>query len=526
MASNKRTIYLGLDYASFSGGVTEINRKMGLLDAEFKLAQQQAKNYGNETDQTATKLDYLSQKIALQNQKVEEAKKAYDAALASNTASQKEIDSLNKKLITEKTTLEGLNGQLQNTSKETEKATSSSKNMGEVFDKVKEVVIGLASKMKDLAVSFAETGDNLVTLSNITGMTTTEIQELQYAAKFLDVSFETMSDSITRLERNMSNARRGTGDAAEAFKKLHIRITDSRGELRNANEVFDEAIDKLGGVKNETERDALAMQMFGRSAKDLNPLIKAGSDELEKYKQEAHDVGAVMSEETVKGAAETQDAIDKLNFVIDAANNSLAAFFAPVLKEVAGVLSDMDPLCLGLSFAIGGLVVNFAKIAGTMAVFTAATTAQTGAQSALNVVSFKWVGIVLAIGAALAVVVALIGWIIGKKDEVAKTVDASSASLSTAATRITATMNGTDQRTRSVGRNARGTRNWQGGSTWVGEEGPELVNLPRGSRITPASETYNNAVNNYYITIDAKNVSDFNRVVELAKQQQMAIRRT
>ena len=79
MASNKRTIYLGLDYSQFSGGVTEINRKMGLLDAEFKLAQQQAKNYGNETDQTGVKIDYLSQKIALQNQKVEEAKKAYEA---------------------------------------------------------------------------------------------------------------------------------------------------------------------------------------------------------------------------------------------------------------------------------------------------------------------------------------------------------------------------------------------------------------------------------------------------------------
>ena len=54
MANNKRTIYFGLDYSQFSGGVTEINRKMGLLDAEFKLATQQAKNYGNETDQLGT----------------------------------------------------------------------------------------------------------------------------------------------------------------------------------------------------------------------------------------------------------------------------------------------------------------------------------------------------------------------------------------------------------------------------------------------------------------------------------------
>ena len=41
-----------------------------------------------------------------------------------------------------------------------------------------------------------------------------------------------------------------------------------------------------------------------------------------------------------------------------------------------------------------------------------------------------------------------------------------------------------------VGNNASGTPFWRGGLTWVGEEGPELVDLPRGSRVfsNPQSE--------------------------------------
>lgn len=35
------------------------------------------------------------------------------------------------------------------------------------------------------------------------------------------------------------------------------------------------------------------------------------------------------------------------------------------------------------------------------------------------------------------------------------------------------------------GHNALGTDNWRGGPTWVGERGPELLNLPRGSQIIP-----------------------------------------
>jgi hypothetical protein len=36
--------------------------------------------------------------------------------------------------------------------------------------------------------------------------------------------------------------------------------------------------------------------------------------------------------------------------------------------------------------------------------------------------------------------------------------------------------------------NAMGTSNWRGGMTWVGERGPELVNLPRGSQVIPNHE--------------------------------------
>lgn len=41
----------------------------------------------------------------------------------------------------------------------------------------------------------------------------------------------------------------------------------------------------------------------------------------------------------------------------------------------------------------------------------------------------------------------------------------------------------------SVGKNAEGTNHWRGGVTWVGEKGPELVELPRGSRVLPNKES-------------------------------------
>ena len=73
--------------------------------------------------------------------------------------------------------------------------------------------------------------------------------------------------------------------------------------------------------------------------------------------------------------------------------------------------------------------------------------------------------------------------------------------------------------------NAKGTEYYDGGETWVGEHGPELVQLPRGSRIYNTSESRKQSGGNTYIfQIDSKNVKEFNRLVEMAEREQVSIR--
>jgi predicted nucleic acid-binding Zn-ribbon protein len=522
MASNKRTIYLGLDYSQFTGGVTEVNRKMQLLDQEFKLAQEQARNYGNASDQLALKEDYLTQKIALQNQKVEEARKAYDAAMSSQNASQKEIDELDKRLLKERTTLEQLNGQL----KDAQAKTLGLDEANQKLDKsMKSLAVGAAAAVTALvkfSLDAANTADDLKTLSAQTGMTTTEIQRLQYAANFVDVSFDTMASSITKLESNMDKARNGSKEMTEAFRKLHVRVTDNNGQLKDANDLFMEIVDKLGTVKNETERDALAMQIFGRSAKELNPLIQAGSDELRKLGDEAERTGKIMSEEDVEAGASMSDSMQRLNASVQAVKNGLGQALMPVLQTFADILSSIDPKVLEIVTLGAGAIALVMKLVTAISVLTTAMAAHNGVQMIFNATSLKSIGIILAVVAALAVLGAIIAAIVGKTNDMSKAMDDAAKMSQNVSKNINQSMNNTY----STGRNASGTDNWQGGQTWVGEEGPELVTLPRGSKITPADQAGGRSeVNNYYITIDAKNVQDFNRVVELAQQQKMALRR-
>lgn len=551
MASNKRTIYLGLDYSQFTGGVTEVNRKMGLLDAEFKLAQQQAKNYGTATDELGLKQEYLTQKIALQAQKVEEAKRAYDAAMSSQNASQKEIDALDKKLLQERTTLEKLNGQLKEADENIKSADVATRSFGDEirglasslgmnvspaieklaqkFDGVNASVgnailgIGaLATAFVKSATDMAAYSDELLTLSTTTGIATDELQKLQYAADFVDVSVDTMTGSITRLTQSMSKARDGSKESEEAFKKLHIRITDGSGALRDANDVFYESIDKLGKIKNETERDALAMKLFGRSAKELNPLIKAGSDRLKELGIEAENVGKVLSEDKLLAGGALQDSLDKLSSTVEKFKLNLGTEIIPMLTALINAIASIPVPVLKTVAVIASVVATIVLAVKAIKSLTDTGKAITGFFKTFDVAANKTTLIIIGVVAALIALATVIAVIMGKSNELNKSVESIGGTMKG----MTDSITGAQNNVRKTQTNASGASNFAGGKTWVGEAGPELVTLPRGSSITPADQAGSRIENNYYnITIDAKNVDDFNKVVQLAQQQRMAERR-
>lgn len=59
-----------------------------------------------------------------------------------------------------------------------------------------------------------------------------------------------------------------------------------------------------------------------------------------------------------------------------------------------------------------------------------------------------------------------------------------------------------------IGNNANGTPNWGGGLTWVGERGPELVNLPRGSQVIPAHRASQMGGGGVVVNVDARGSAD------------------
>ena len=231
-----------------------------------------------------------------------------------------------------------------------------------LIDGLKEVV----KYFVDATKAAAEYADKILSLSAQTSMSTQSLQEYQYMAALTDTDLETITGSLTKLTKNMSSARDGTGSASDAFSQLNVSVTDSNGQLRDSSAVFDEVITALGSITNETERDALAMDIFGKSAQDLNPLIEAGGDALAAFRDEAHQTGYVLDDETLTAMGQVQDGFDRLGLAADSVKMQIGAaigqFILPYLNELVSAVQalvgggDVEAFVSSISNIVNGLL--------------------------------------------------------------------------------------------------------------------------------------------------------------------------
>lgn len=360
------------------------------------------------------------------------------------------------------------------------------------------VTAGIITGFAKSSFAAADFADDILTLSAQTGISTDTLQELKYAAEFVDVSLETMTGSMTKMIRTMASAQAGNKEASAAFRQLHLSITNN-GKLKDSEQMFYEVIDALGKMRNETERDALAMQIFGKSAQELNPLIEVGSERLKELGEEAQKLGIIISPENLKQLGELKDHMDKLNAQTGALKLNIGLALVPVLSRLFDILNRINPQVLATVAIIGSIAIiaiSVIKAVGSI----------TSTFSAMNPATLKTTAIIVGVVAALIALTAVIAVIVGKGDELNRTM----ANIGSSVGDMTNTVNGAGNQIQ-IGRNASGTNNWRGGYTWVGEEGPEIIDLPPGSKVYNNRESIRMTRNsnapgegNIYLTLNVK----------------------
>ena len=345
------------DFKKVSGSLKDTEKYLGDINKLLKFNPQDV-NLLNEKQKA------LAEAVSLTTNKLSDLRKVYETLPKGEngelTEEQKKLQQeINvtqgtlekyKKQVREVTAeLDSMGNETDQVEKETKERGEETKTFGDLLkaNLTRDAIKGLATGIVNLGKQMFEMGketrayaDNVMQLSTQYGLTTDKIQEFQYMSELTDTSLETITGSMTKLTKNMQTATKGTGDAYARFEKLGISVTDTEGNLRSTDEVFAEAISRLGNVENATERDALAMNIFGKSAMDLNPLIAVGREGLADYRAEAHEMGYVLDTDTLESLGAVDDAMQRANKRIDAVKNQIGRYLAPIVAEITEAFAE------------------------------------------------------------------------------------------------------------------------------------------------------------------------------------------
>lgn len=170
------------------------------------------------------------------------------------------------------------------------------------FSAIAAAVVALATKIYQLWQQTLTYADTVSDMAAKFGVTTASISEMQYIADQSSTSIEGMTSAMSML---LNRAKEGS----EVFQRLGIDVRDSNGNFKAMDELFYETVGALNDVEGANERNVLMLETFGESVFSVGEVVRKTSEELERMRQEAHELGVVMNEETVQFASDFNDAL-------------------------------------------------------------------------------------------------------------------------------------------------------------------------------------------------------------------------
>lgn len=320
---------------------------------------------------------------------------------------------------------------------------------GKIADKTKGFSLaagGVATALTGMAYKAGLAADDLNTLSKQSGFSTDTIQKWQYASDLIDVSIDDIIGAARKMEKNMAST---SETVTNAWKRLGVGLYDTKGNFRDAEDVFNDTLTYLSLISNETERDTLAMTLFGKSANDLAGIIDDGGAALKELGQEAEDMGLIMSQDALDGANKFNDALDKTKAIVTGellqSGAQLAESLTPALESIARVVTTVIGAFAKLPSSVQTAILTMALMGATVSPIAKLVSNITGAIQGVSAVSkvfnatagnsvyltfAKWALIIMGVVAVMTALLAVIAALTGKGKDVERTMNSIGSAVS------------------------------------------------------------------------------------------------
>ncbi|MFZ4546722.1 MAG: hypothetical protein ACOYN4_04775, partial [Bacteroidales bacterium] len=148
--------------------------------------------------------------------------------------------------------------------------------------------------------NIAEKAKQIQFSSQKIGLSTTEFQKLGYAASKSGMEISQFETGIGRLSKMMVGASLGQKASIKIMNYAGISANDASGKLKSTTEILKELSNKFQSAPDGPKKTALAMMLFGKSGKDMIPLLNKGGTAIDELGAKFAKSGALLDKEAIE----------------------------------------------------------------------------------------------------------------------------------------------------------------------------------------------------------------------------------
>lgn len=325
--SKKVVLKVGLDITGAKKELENLSQSISKSTKELKQIDKALKLDPKNTTLLAQKAKVLQEALSKTQEKSQKLKQALSSLKASGVSENSaEFRKLEREIVLSDNAAKKLSKTLASLQQhKIAELGEKFQSLGQKTRVLSAAAAGATAGVFALAKKAGAAADDLNTLSKVTGISTEELQKMAFASDLVDVSVEDVAKSMSKLQKNIGEAEKGSKSATAAFSELGVSWKNSDGSFKDGKQVFDEVINALHNVEDTTKRNSLAMDLMGKSAMNLNPLILEGADA---FRQVADSAKGILTQEQLDNANKFNDSLDLIKAQSKQTALQLGAMFA------------------------------------------------------------------------------------------------------------------------------------------------------------------------------------------------------
>lgn len=235
-------------------------------------------------------------------------------------------------MIDDKDALKSLK-ETEKKSKDAAKQMEAMRKKAAVVGKAVAVGIGVGvTALVGFAVKATDAVSRIDDMSKKMNISTKAFQEWEYILQLNGASIDSLQAGMKTMNNSLDDLRNGGKKATETFARLGLSVEDLKD--KSPEEVFEILIKSLQGVTDESERAAIASDLFGKAGVELAPLLSTTAEATELLRKRAHELGIVLDEEAILAGTKFGDTMDDMKMSAGAIVTQIGVEFLPMLQSL------------------------------------------------------------------------------------------------------------------------------------------------------------------------------------------------